>query len=138
MAISGSTIYAGGEFTSVGGQPRNRLAALDPNPASPTYGQATAWNPNADGAVRDFAHSGSTVYAGGDFTSIGGQARNRIAALDATTGLATTWNPNAYERVRTLRLSGSTVYAGGNFTSVGGETRNRIAALAATPGRATT
>ena len=41
------------------------------------------------------AVSGSTVYAGGDFTSIGGQTRNYIAALDATTGAATAWNPNA-------------------------------------------
>ena len=39
--------------------------------------------------------SGSTVYAGGGFTSIGGQARNSIAALDATTGAATAWDPNA-------------------------------------------
>ena len=34
------------------------------------------------------AVSGSTVYAGGSFTSIGGEERHGIAALDATTGLA--------------------------------------------------
>ena len=36
--------------------------------------------------------SGSTVYVGGEFTSVGGQQRNRIAALDAQAGIATGWN----------------------------------------------
>ncbi|MBI2618691.1 MAG: fibronectin type III domain-containing protein, partial [Ignavibacteriales bacterium] len=81
--------------------------------------------------------SGSTVYAGGLFTSIGGQTRNRIAALDASTGLATSWNPNANSNVYALAVSGSTVYAGGAFTSVGGQTRNYIAALDASTGGAT-
>ena len=72
------------------------------------------------------AVSGSTVYAGGEFTSIGGQTRNYIAALDAGTGAATDWNPNAsggifQPLVLALAVSGSTVYAGGSFTSIGGD-----------------
>ena len=35
------------------------------------------------------------ILVGGNFTSIGGQARNRIARLDATTGLADSFDPNA-------------------------------------------
>ena len=57
--------------------------------------------------------------AGGDFTAIGGQACNRIAALDASTGLATSWDPNAGNAVYALSVSGSTVYAGGVFTNIG-------------------
>ncbi len=53
-----------------------------------------AWDPNASSTVATLTN-GSTVYAGGNFTSIGGQARNRIAALDAATGAATAWDPNA-------------------------------------------
>ena len=207
--MSGSTVYAGGAFTSIGGQARSHIAALDA-----TTGAATAWNPNANGVavyalavsgstvyaggqlhqhrragaqphrrarchdrgghrlgperqrhvvsrpggerlhrlrgrelhqhrragaqphrrarchdrgghrleperqrrrLRALAVSGSTVYAGGCFTSIGGQARNYIAALDATTGAATAWNPNASGYVvSALAVSGSTVYAGGS------------------------
>ena len=133
--VSGATIYAGGYFTSIGGQARNAIAALDA-----VTGTATAWNPNASSYVNALAVSGSAVYAGGDFTSIGGQARNRIAALDAVTGTATAWNPNASDPgsgVNALAVSGSTVYAGGRFSSIGGQVRNNIAALDAATGTAT-
>ncbi len=103
-------MYAGGDFNSIGGQPRNFIAALDPS-----SGNATAWNPNADFAVGALAVSGSTVYAGGTFGQIGGQMRNYIAALDAGTGAATGWNPNAGSTVLALAVSGSTVYAGGQL-----------------------
>jgi hypothetical protein len=56
-----------------------------------TSGLATAWNPAPNSSVFALVVSGGTVYAGGDFTSIGGQARNRIAALDAVWAIA----PNA-------------------------------------------
>ena len=65
--------------------------------------------------------SGSTVYAGGAFTAIGGKIRHRIAALSSSSGAATAWNPNANGEVLTLALSGSTLYAGGYFSSIGGQ-----------------
>jgi len=139
LAVSSSTIYAGGYFDTIGGQSRNGIAALDAS-----SGLATAWNPNPGGtylSVDSFAVSGSIVYVGGQFTSIGGQTRNNIAALDASSGAATSWNPNAggtsYPGVSALAVSGSTVYVGGSFTSVGGQTRNNIAALDAGSGAAT-
>ncbi len=102
-----------------------------------TTGLATAWNPTSGNVVNILLVNGSTVYAGGSFTTIGGQTRNRIAALDVTTGLATAWNPNASSTVSSIAINGSTVYAGGNFITIGGQTRNRIAALDATTGLAT-
>ncbi|MDP2304044.1 MAG: T9SS type A sorting domain-containing protein [Ignavibacteria bacterium] len=133
LAVSGSTVYAGGDFTSIGGQTRNYTAAFDISGS----GLATSWNPSAGGTVSALAVSGATVYAGGNFTTINGQARNRIAALDITSGAPTSWNPDANSTVVALAVSGSTVYAAGNFATIGGQTRNRIAALDITSGTST-
>ena len=138
LALSGGTLYAGGQFTSIGGQPRARIAALDT-----ASGAATAWSPNAAGAfinvcsVRALSVNGGTIYAGGDFISMGARRRNRIAALDAASGMVTDWDPNANSTVRRVAVSGGTVYAVGDFTSIGGQPRNRIAALDAASGTAT-
>jgi hypothetical protein len=132
LAVSGdgTTVYAGGLFNSIGGQTRHNIAALDA-----TTGNATSFDPDANGAVRALAVSGSTIFAGGNFNgagSIGGVDRSHIAALKAANGTATTWDPNADSFVDALAVYGSTVYAGGGFSNIGGAARNRIAALDAT------
>ena len=133
LAISGPTIYVAGNFATIDGQTRNNIAAL--NTAD---GSVTAFNPNADGEVLTLAVSddGSIVYAGGSgFTTIGGQPRAALAALDATTGTATaTFDPSpagfsGAANVYALAVSGSTLYVAGTFVSIGGSPRASIAAL---------
>jgi hypothetical protein len=131
LAVSGTTVYAGGQFTSIGGTTRNRLAAINIGGTcltSYTSGCRLNWNPNANDTVYALAVSGTTVYAGGFFTSIGGTTRNRLAAID-TNGTLQPWNPSANGTVRSLALSGTTVYAGGDFTIIGGTARNYLAAI---------
>src|SRR5205807_2423754 len=101
--------------SSIGGQARNYIAKL----ATTGTGAADAtWDPNANSFVDALALSGADLYAGGDFngaSSIGGQARNRIAKL-ATTGSGAadaSWDPSANDDVLALAVSGSDVYAGG-------------------------
>src|SRR6266545_3440385 len=102
IARAGDRVYIGGSFTSVGGQPRGGLAALD-------------------------AGTGR-VYAGGKFTSIGGVARPYLAAL-STDGAVLGWDPRADASVRALALDGGRLYAAGDFHNIGGRAQRTIAAL---------
>src|SRR5207253_2984363 len=125
-------ILAGGAFngaTSIGGQTRNRIARLDA-----TTGLADSFNPNANDVVWSIAvQADGKILAGGDFngaTSIGGQTRNRIARLDATTGAADSFDPNANSTVNSIAVQADgKILAGGIFTSIGGQTRNFVARL---------
>jgi beta-propeller uncharacterized protein DUF5122 len=144
IAVSGSELYVGGSFNgpdSIGGEDRNYIAKL-----SATTGNAfTGWNPDASNIVNSIVVSGGDVYAGGFFSgddSIGGEHRDYIAKLSATTGNAFTgWNPDASNIVNSIVVSGGDVYAGGFFSgddSIGGEHRDYIAKLSATTGNAFT
>lgn len=123
--------YLGGLFHRVAGVVRNNIAHIRAD------GTLDGWAPDANSTVGGIVVSGSTLYVCGDFTSIGGQTRVHLAALDAETGLATAWNPGSVGSVATLAVDGSTVYVGGSFTSVGGAARSCIAALDAATGLAT-
>jgi hypothetical protein len=126
--LPGNTIslFAGGDFNSIGGRVRNRLAALNA-----TTGVASDWNPDVDdGTVYSIAPSASAIFIGGDFTSVGGRARNHFAAIDPTGAAALPdWDLSFDGAVNTLLLSGTTLYAGGAFTRVGSQSRNHLAAL---------
>jgi trimeric autotransporter adhesin len=130
LAVSGSTVYAGGLFTRIGGSRRDYLAALD------AEGAATSWNPGAvstaarsERGVRALAVSSACVYAGGAFTAMGGERRKNIAAIDTASGLATAWNPGTDKVVWALALSGSRLYVGGSFARLGGRARSRLGAV---------
>lgn len=127
----GDTVYLGGSFTSVRRKDgstatRNRLAAI--NAAT---GELKSWNPNANGTVLALAASadGSRIYAGGEFTAVGGQTRNRLAKISASSGSLSSWKPSASSTVRALAIKGSRLYAGGTFSTINGTSISRLAAL---------
>jgi hypothetical protein len=138
LTASGPTVYVGGLFTVIGGQPRTHLAALNA-----TDGTPTAFDPAPNGNVRSVVVSGSTLLVGGTFrstdgtASIGGQPRNYAAALRLTDGAATPFHPNPNNLVQSVAVSGSAVFLGGYFSSLGGVTRNGLAALSAIDGTVT-
>lgn len=135
IVIAGNIVYTGGEFNVIDGQTRHRIAALDATASAPPY--VTSWNPNAGSIVRALALSANIVYVGGDFTTIDGQNRNYIAAINASNGHAASWDPSASSNVRALAVSGNTIYVGGDFMNIGSRSRNRIAALDANSNIAT-
>jgi hypothetical protein len=142
IAVSGTTVYLGGNFNTINTNvTRNYAAAVDTSTAA-----VTSWNPNlffsqAGGTVNSIIVSGGIVYLGGIFTGVAGGAttRNDLAAVDAITGTATaTFDPNVNAGINAMSLSGTTLYLGGGFTTVNGTTaRNHLAAVDITTGTAT-
>jgi hypothetical protein len=72
---------------------------------------------NASSYVRSISSRDGVIYVGGDFTTFGGVARNRLAALSPTFTV-TAWNPAPSFRVRAVVAGPAGVYYGGDGTSV--------------------
>ncbi|MBI3074199.1 MAG: PQQ-binding-like beta-propeller repeat protein [Deltaproteobacteria bacterium] len=123
LAVSESTIFAGGQYTTIGTAVRNNLGAID------AVGGVLDWNPNANYSISALAVSGGTIYVGGNFTTMGGETRNRLAAFSVDGGQLFSFNPSADNLVGALAARGGTLFVGGGFTSIGGEARNRLAAF---------
>lgn len=137
VAVStAGTIYLGGTFGGVLGQPRSALARVV-HPAGQLTLTLDTWNPGANGVVRAFAFAGGQVFVGGEFLAIGGQSRAYLARLDAGTGAVAPF-PSTFGAVNTLASAGDTLYVGGPFTyvgvGVGDHTRNGAAAFSIATG----
>ncbi len=52
---------------------------------------------------------GTVFYVGGEFKTVGGQARTRMAAVEVSTGAVAPWNPGADGTVRALSKGGDTI-----------------------------
>lgn len=122
----GSTVYVGGRFTDLGGQPRSNIAAIDL-----ATGTLTPWAPTIDGAVRHLAASpASSLYIAGAFRRVAGAARDALAEID-TTGAVTAWTPQVHSAdLHTLHVTAGTVLAGGTPGVAGGDARENLAAFA--------
>lgn len=130
LAISGSTVYVGGDFTQAGGALANRVARFDTDTQTwSSLGNGAA--NGVDSTVWTLAISGSTLYAGGSFTQAGSAPANRVARFDtasqmwASLGTGTANGVNGV--ILALAVSSTTVYAGGDFTQAGGAPANRMA-----------
>lgn len=66
---------------------------------------------------------------GGNFKSIGGVARNNLAAIDLTTGSLSDWIIDANNEVYALTATETQLYIGGIFTQINETSRQYIAAI---------
>ena len=129
-----ATLYAGGNFTTIGGTSRSRVASFQVS-----TGALTSWHPKSfNGVVRGLAPTTSSVYVGGDFTTVGGVARTRLATLSPSTGSLQSWAPTADKLVRRILVTPTRVYVAGNFTSVNGMIQRNLAAIDPTTGASIT
>jgi hypothetical protein len=129
LVLSGSYLFAGGDFSAIGGQTRNRLAKLSAG-ASPDTGMADlAWDPNANNTVRALVIAGNDIYAGGDFTLVGSVSHNDVVRLPTGDGGAhdSGWNPIANGSVNALAATNTRLAVGGSFTTVHAQSRQGVA-----------
>ena len=129
------SVFAGGTFDTVNGQPEKRLVKLSlANGAIVPGFQAAlmgSW-------VEDSDVRGNRLYIGGAITSVNGVARGRFAVVNATTGAV---DPNVAlnftdQRAGKLRVAhfdispdGTELVATGTFTKVDGLDRAQIALI---------
>lgn len=129
IAVNGSKVYVGGEFTAVddGSIPASNIAVWDDD--------AETWDPlgiGTDGVVKTIAIGDSgELYIGGEFSSAGGVPVNNIVEYNSVTGL---WSPlgggitgDYGNVVKDLWYSDGWLYVGGRFSRAGGSNINNLA-----------
>lgn len=136
QAVAGNTVYVTGSFTkarppgvAAGGPGEidaNNVFAFDITTGNPVTNFTHSFD--GQGLVVRVTPDGKTVYFGGDFTAVDGQARAHVASFDVATGAMLDWAPRTDGQVRGFAFAGDTVYVGGNFRSSGGVPRSELAA----------
>jgi hypothetical protein len=122
LAVSGTDLYVGGDFTTAGGIAATNIAKWNGNAWSPL---SLGLGRDQNGFVNALALSGTDLYAGGYFPTAGGVSVNNIAK----------WNGSAWSSlssgmdgsVSALAVSGTDLYAGGSFYTAGGTAAASIA-----------
>ncbi len=123
-------ILIAGNFTTIAGNPRSRIARLQTDGSLDSGFNVGAGPNNAVHAVSLLADG--KIVIGGYFNTIDGVARNYVARLDSNGGLDGSFDPgagaNSWLWTATVQADGK-VLIGGDFTTVNGVSRNRIARL---------
>ena len=115
IAVDGSNVYVGGNFTDAGGVPSaDYIVRWD----------GTRWNSLGAGLnniVNAIAVANGIVYVGGDFTDAGGDPNgDRVAMWDGSSWRSLGTGVNS--TVNALAHDGTDLYAGGGFSSTNGDT----------------
>ena len=122
----GTRVYVTGDFQHVDGQWRVRVAAFDTS----TGALISTFRPTLASSGLAIAATNSTVYVGGNFTSVAGVTGGTLvphaylAAFNASDGSVTSFQGDANAPVTALAVTfdGGKVVAGGRFTTLAGAT----------------
>jgi len=137
LAVSGTSLYAGGAFTAYRGVTKSAyyLAKVDL-----TSGELDTAFTASGGAVNGFddevyalAVAGGSLYVGGAFFAYKGADQRFVAKLNPTTAANESFAPAGHtwrgvnNTVNTISTDGTTIYIGGAFTTFAGKDANYLA-----------
>lgn len=137
QSIVGNRVFVGGSFTaarpagtaagSSSEVPRANLMAYN----LVTGELDTTFAPVLNGQVKAMALSPdkSVLYVAGQFTSVDGFGRYRVAAFNTTTGALLPFAPNINATVNGITATPDRIYVMGSFTTVGGAARDGAASI---------
>lgn len=132
----GETAYVGGNFTSISGVTRSRLARIRVSDGS----VVTGFNAGTiSGQIKDLALSDGRLWLAGAFTHVGGKAQPALATVDPATGGANPYMALRFSGVNnggstqvikiTISPDGDRLVAVGNFSMLGTAAERQLAML---------
>ena len=134
IVTANNTVYVGGTFQSMGMQTRHNVAAVDMLSGTLMGWNPDVWNPSFPSAAYALVTNGSTIWIGGNFTTVNGLSHVNVASVDASSGVVNSWPVSTNNTVNTLAMKTEptfpftvTIFAGGLFTQTNGVAKSRIA-----------
>ena len=117
IAITGDSLFVGGDFQRVYGISRPYLATL-----SSVGGELLAPPPAPDRRVNALLADRGMLFIGGGFSHLAGQARNGIAGIEVSRGVLSAWgaalgDSTHFTEINALAVMGDTILAGGVMTN---------------------
>ena len=112
-----NTTFIGGNFSSVGGIPRNYIAAFNSS-----TGALLPFNPNISslfgGNVNCITSIGNKVLFSGNFNTVNSQPRNYFASVNFSNSALNTSTLNIGGSINVLYSDNNKIYLGGAFSSI--------------------
>ncbi|MBF4578194.1 LamG-like jellyroll fold domain-containing protein [Frigoribacterium sp. VKM Ac-2530] len=132
VSPDGATLYVGGDFSTVGGVAKSKIAAFTVS----TGALKTSFSASISGSVWGIAPTATTVYVVGSFGTASSKARANAAAFTTATGALTAWNPGTDNITQAVVAApdDSRVVIGGRFQTIGGQPIVGIGAVDGTTG----
>jgi hypothetical protein len=128
LAVMGNDLFVGGYFTEAGGASADNLAKWNGTTWSAVGGGVD--DPNYPAQVSALAVSGTNLYVGGAFSTVGRVTASNIARWDGTTWSALGNGVGRFYGdvpVTALAVSTNHLFVGGSFVSAGGVTATNLA-----------